>query len=577
MKKRKWECHFKKPLSLPVIMMILIMGMVAAAVLTSMFIFMVVYQNSMKQDAVTASSQAVVQASNAVESYLDDMYEVMDQISQYYQEDKEDKAYLMESLVELRTDVAALTVYSESGVMEEAYTGTQTLKENIFKNLSWDVGVSYSKEEVNVSRPHVETLLQNYFPWVVSISKDMLQEDGTTVRVIMDIKFSQIADYVDDVGIGQHGYCFIMDAQGTIIYHPQQQLIFSGLKSENTEKLSGLEGAMLDDNVIYTVNGLDNSEWKVVGVSYVDELIASRTQRVVFYNLFLLLAVVLATFLISYWLSHYISKPIRSLIHAMKDFERNAENFSFQAIQGSKEMIDLSNSFDHMVYRIQKLMNQVRQEEITLKKTELKALQAQINPHFLYNTLDAIGWLCEEERNEDAVKMVNALAKLFRISISRGKEMIPIRDELEHASRYLQIEKFRYKNQFTYTFQVDESCLEYYCNKITLQPIIENAIYHGLNRMVDEGEIHIVLKSEENDIIFLITDNGVGMRPEEAEGILNREPGDLTGIGIKNVNDRIKIYFGEKYGLTIQSELDEGTQVTIRMPKVRKEDIHEGK
>ena len=118
-------------------------------------------------------------------------------------------------------------------------------------------------------------------------------------------------------------------------------------------------------------------------------------------------------------------------------------------------------------------------------------MQAQINPHFLYNTLDAIGWLCEEERCQDAVEMVNALAKLFRISISKGHELIPIEKEVEHARSYLKIQNFRYKNQFSYEFQVEEDCLQYYCNKITLQPIIENAIYHGLDRMVDEGRILI--------------------------------------------------------------------------------------
>ena len=229
-----------------------------------------------------------------------------------------------------------------------------------------------------------------------------------------------------------------------------------------------------------------------------------------------------------------------------------------------------------MVRRIQKLMEQVRQEEITLRKTELKALQAQINPHFLYNTLDAIAWLCEEGRNKDAEDMVTSLAKLFRISISKGHELITIEKEIQHAQSYLRIETFRYKNQFTYTFDVDENCLGYLCNKITLQPIIENAIYHGLNRMVDEGEITIRIREDGDDIILSVEDNGIGMTEEQCQEILRKEPGDRTGIGIKNVNDRIKIYFGEEYGLTITSELDEGTCVDIRMPKVEKGD-YDGK
>ena len=176
--------------------------------------------------------------------------------------------------------------------------------------------------------------------------------------------------------------------------------------------------------------------------------------------------------------------------------------------------------------------------------------------------------MCEAGRNEDAVEMVNALARLFRISISRGHELIPIEKELQHAQSYLHIQNFRYKNQFQYTFDVDEGCLQYYCNKITLQPIIENAIYHGMDRMVDEGLIQIGIHQTEDKIIFTVTDNGVGMTEEQCEEVLKKEPGDRAGIGIKNVNDRIKIYFGEQYGLVIESELDEGTRVTITMPKI---------
>ena len=177
--------------------------------------------------------------------------------------------------------------------------------------------------------------------------------------------------------------------------------------------------------------------------------------------------------------------------------------------------------------------------------------------------------MCEQGRNADAVNMVHALARLFRISISQGHELIPIARELEHAESYLQIQKFRYKNQFTYEFDVDPECLDYYCNKITLQPIIENAINHGLDLMVDEGRITVEVCREGEDILFRVRDNGVGMSREQVDAILNQSPGDRTGIGIKNVDDRLKIYFGKDYGLRITSELDVGTCVEIRMPKIR--------
>ena len=217
----------------------------------------------------------------------------------------------------------------------------------------------------------------------------------------------------------------------------------------------------------------------------------------------------------------------------------------------------------------------VRSEEINLRKTELKALQAQINPHFLYNTLDSISWMCEQGKNAEAVVMVNALARLFRISISKGHELIPIRSEVQHAQSYLQIQSVRYKEQFSYHFDVEEDCTEYLCNKITLQPIIENAIYHGVNGLVDEGHIEIRVRADGEDVLFTVEDNGVGMEPEQIEEIFRRKPDGKSGIGIKNVNDRLKIWFGDAYGITIESVPDEGTKVTVRMPKVREEAEHE--
>ena len=182
--------------------------------------------------------------------------------------------------------------------------------------------------------------------------------------------------------------------------------------------------------------------------------------------------------------------------------------------------------------------------------------------------------MCEQGSTDDAVQMVGALARLFRISISRGHELIPIRDELMHARSYLTIQSYRYRQQFTYRFTVDEALEDYLCNKITLQPLIENAIYHGIDRMVDEGQILIRVETapdDVGDILLTVEDNGVGMTPEQCRKILQKERSDSTGIGVKNVNDRLKIYFGEKYGLTIRSEPDVGTTVTVRIPKITKE------
>ena len=279
--------------------------------------------------------------------------------------------------------------------------------------------------------------------------------------------------------------------------------------------------------------------------------------------------------------SKRVNKPLKALIGAMKSLETDAADFNFSEKPASvKEIKVLSSSFKHMSEKIKELMEQIRAEEKALRKTELKALQAQINPHFLYNTLDSIQWMCEQGKAEDASKMVSALARLFRISISRGKELIPIKDEFLHAKNYLIIQSFRYKNQFTYTFDTEPGLEKYLCNKITVQPLIENAIYHGIDRLVDEGEIKVSVKTapdDAGDILITVADNGVGMTEEQCRAVLKKEKSDSSGIGIKNVNDRLKIYFGEKYGISIKSELDEGTAVTVRIPKIEKEPEREDK
>ena len=559
----------RSQLRITTILVAMVVGIVAVILVCCILLFLSRYRSAMVQSARTSSAQAVSQVSNTVGSYLSDMDQAMELVEQSVSSSGESRDELLSVFLRYRPDVVAVTSYSPDGELLDCWATGREPRDDIFRNLSFDYGKARDSGDAYLTAPHVETIFEGYYPWVVTMTS-RLDAGGEAAWLSLDLSFSGISSYINNVSIGQRGYCFLMDEDGNIIYHPQQQLLYAGLKSEDTEALAALsDGAWADDTVIYSLNSVGDSGWRVVGVSYVDELVNRNVNEMIRLSFWLAAVVLCAALLTSLLLSKLLGRPLRGLADAMESFESDADHFSYRPVGGTREVQELSDSFEHMVLRIQQLMSTVREEEINLRKTELKALQAQINPHFLYNTLDSIAWMCEQGRNADAVKMVHALARLFRISISRGHELIPIAKELEHAESYLQIQMYRYKNQFTYAFDADPDCLGFYCNKITLQPIIDNSINHGLDLMVEEGRIDVQVRMDGDDIVFSVRDNGVGMSEEQIEAIMHSEQTDRTGIGIRNVNDRLRIYFGKNYGLHITSEPDVGTCVEIRMPKIR--------
>ena len=561
----------KKDLSISIYLLLFIVSVIIVVVLLLTISFRQVLKDSLLSVAQTNSEQSVTQVLNTIENYSNDIVNKMKSMSLIINEstDTFNIKEQMETMVNINEDIVSIIIYDMEGNILD-YQSNTPLKTNFDQNLSFDKRLFNSNSEYVITSPHVQNLFDGEYPWVVTVCpKQWSSSHDKLVYAAMDIRFVSIARYIDDVGIGEHGYCFIVNKNDDLVYHPLQQLIYLDVKKEKIDEvISYREGNTINDGVIYTVKDVSKFDWRVVGVSYVDELVDDRAITAIEIIIIIALVVMIFAIIILFVLSNKLTKPVRSLVDAMSIFEKNAVDFKYTPVRGASEFNKLSSSFEHMVIQIQELMDKVKKEEVALRKTELKALQAQINPHFLYNTLDSIQWMCEEEKTEDAITMVGALAQLFRISISKGYELIPIEKEIQHAKNYLVIQSYRYKDQFTYFFDIDEEVLPYLCNKITIQPIIENALYHGISRMVDEGEILISVHKVNDDIIIRIKDNGVGMSEEQVESILKKERTDSKGIGVKNVNDRIKIYFGDDYGIVVESELDVGTIITIKIPAV---------
>lgn len=563
-----------KGLRMNTVLLLALIGTVILVLVSVSVLFMRSYKNSLIGNASTNSQRTISQVSNTVNEYLDEIDMDMETLCASLEDPSIDREEFFNVFLRIRPDVVAVSTYDASGSLVNCYSLLGDVRDPLDENTSFDRTMTDKYSEGFVSAPHVVSLFESKYPWVITMTAP-LDVDGEC-WIALDISCTNISSYINDVGIGQRGYCFLLDSDGNIVYHPQQQLIYSDLKSENIELIASLpDGTHVEENVIYSIETLNGSHWRVVGVSFVQELITDSLWELGRIIIFVSLLILIVMVIISLILSKVVSHPIRTFAEEMEQFEQNASDFTYVPVGGVREVRILSESFSHMVKKLQGLMGTIRDEQQNLRKTELRALQAQINPHFLYNTLDSISWMTERGKKDEAVEMVNALATLFRISISKGHELIPIRNEIQHAESYLQIQSYRYKNQFAYSFDVEDECLDYLCNKITLQPIIENAIYHGINGLVDDGKITITVKSQENNIIMTVEDNGNGMTDEQIETIMNKDRSDKSGIGIKNVNDRLKIYFGTEYGITIHSELDEGTRVIILMPKVKEASEYE--
>lgn len=566
--KKKRSFHLTVYLSSAMILIFLFFILVTCA------IYVKSYENALYDTAEINVEQAVSLVSDAMTIHLNDIERDMALVISGVDDCRSEsqlKEYIT-SIVKVRSSVVSVAVYDLNGKVLCYGTNGNEIKNNQKNNQSF-LPELFDSDEYNISVPHVQNMFAGYYPWVITTGKRGYSKlYGKEVYISMDISFTTMMSYIDSVGIGQRGYCFVINNNGEIVYHPQQQVIYSGIKNENLDSIKEMHnGINMDDKKIYAIDNIVSSDWKVVGISYVDEMINERVKDI-YKNVveFAIIGlIILAIFIVI--VSNRVSRPVKELSVAMKAFEKNAEQFQYNPVHGVYELESLSESFDHMVTKIQELMVHIVDEEKTLRKTELKALQAQINPHFLYNTLDSIQWMCEKKDTEKAIAMVSALAKLFRISISKGKELIPIEKELDHVRSYLVIQSYRFKGQFEYYFEVDEKLLNYYCNKITLQPIVENSIIHGLEGMYDEGEIHIRVIDGGDHILMQIEDNGVGMTKEQCQKIIAHDESDQFGIGIKNVNDRLKIYFGQEYGLKIESELDCGTKVIVKIPKLTEE------
>lgn len=535
--------------------------------------------------AVQDENQAVLgQINRSVDSYLRTIMKLSDSLYYGVIKNADLGEESLNSRITLLYDnnkdsIANIALLSKEGELLESVpaarlkTGLDVTQEEWFSN------TLARTDNLHFTTPHVQYIFdnnENQYRWVITLTRAVEITHGTSTEqgiLLIDIRYNSLAQILENITLGNQGYLYMLGNDGELIYHPKMQMIATGQAVENTVAAADYQdgrywekynGEWRDINV----KSVGYTGWKLLSVTP-EKGLSLNNLKMRLFLVFVLAAFLLVLILINTFISSRITIPIQKLeksVNAIEAGELDTEVY----MGGSYEIRHLGRSIGDMAKRIKALMEDIVAEHESKRRNEFDILQSQINPHFLYNTLDIIVWMIENGQKQEAVQVVTALARFFRISLSKGRSIITVRDELEHVRNYLMIQQMRFKNKFVYKIEAKEDVLDLVSLKLMLQPLVENAIYHGMEFMDGDGEIRVEVYREADELRFLVRDNGLGMTEKQVAALLGEEHHVSSkrgsGIGVKNVMERIRLYFGDDYGLSIWSEPDEGTTITIRLP-----------
>lgn len=539
------------------------------------------------KSAVANTEMTVESTIDRLNSSLLDLRQISDaanyNIVQEYDISSQEFTRQFSMLYETNVDkIQSLALYGYDGMLIESEP-VATVKDNVkVAEQKWYQDARSEIENIHFSTPHVQNLFDDgtfRYHRVVSLSRSVDINDGSTSGsgvLLVDMKYSVLEDMLERINETSSGiYYYLCSRDGEIIYHPRWTEINRGLFKEKNNRVASYEDGIYEmktdgqkENIV--VGSVAYTGWKLIGV--VPESVQETSiNKFRYYIITTILILVMMLLQVNRFISRKISRPIRELDESVKAYEAGAMPDIY--IGGSAEIRHLGYSVQKSYEQIEALMKEIIQQQTERRKSELDALQSQINPHFLYNTLESITWMIEAQRNKEAVVMISELAKLLRVSLSRGKTIISIGDELQHSRSYMNIQRVRYKERFKVEFLIDEEIKNYCIVKLVIQPLLENAIYYGVGNMDEDNDGQILIRGEKKgeDIYISIEDNGMGMPEDIRSNILtdnSKVPKHGSGVGVINVHSRISLMFGPEYGLEVYSELDEGTKVVIHIPAI---------
>jgi Predicted signal transduction protein with a C-terminal ATPase domain len=584
--------------------LLLISTLIIVTLALFIYIFVSVYNRKVSNDNIFYSEEILDNTITNLNSYFDEISSIANDTNyEYYlqnyliEERENDTSYtslssassmrdyemsakLFNSTMNNRSDVSSIMIFGKNSLLlyKSIYSYMYVITD--YTTLPWYQNALRNPKQSIVTGPQQHNFLRGNTEQTISLSRAITSyEDGSFLGIILiDLNLNQISQICNTTNSETKRNLCIINSKGELVYQQNQTEndSYSLGDKENLNKVNYSMKRFPERNFSVTLGGekyqvvysnMGKTGWKVLSLTPYSLMTEALYQLI----LFILIVVIILFLLIIAALNSILSKAVKPIIVLKEHMDLADEgNLHIRAeIMRKDETGMLAKSFNNMLGRIENLMEQVVTEQEDKRKFELQALQAQINPHFLYNTLDSIIWMAEAN-NPNIVPMTEALAKLFRISLNKGNEFIKLEDELEHVRNYLVIQSMRYLNKFDYEIILEDDIR--YCKtiKLIVQPIVENCIYHGIKKKKEKGMIKIRASLMYPNVVITVSDNGNGMNMELCEEILVKDAtfGNTSGsgIGVKNVNERIQLYFGKEYGVSYHSVLGEGTVATILLP-----------
>ena len=533
------------------------------------------YQTSsgaIRQLTERTTRNSIDQSSQFITSYLKKLKQTTTVLSkeqavrQFAQDrsaDQETVQHLMRTMIETDPDLVSAVLVTKDGRLVATDTKISMQTSSDMMNESWYQEAIKERAMPVLTPARKESLTSEKEKWVVSITQEVVDQTGQNLGVVrLDIGYDSLQAYLDHLQLGKQGFSFIINQKHEFVYHPKKAVYSSSQEMQAMQPYIAVKDgyAKGGQNFIYQVP-IPTSDWTLIGVASLEGLQMLQSQLLYSFISLGLLALIMCLIGIGFVLRLWI-KPLRDLQTIILRIGAGDAHVR-AAAKGSPELVDLAQTFNAMLDQIDNLMQQVKEEEQNARRYELRALSAQINPHFLYNTLDTIIWMAEFNDSRRVVNITKSLAQYFRLALNQGQEQILLRDEIDHARQYLFIQKQRYGEKLNYEILEDERLGDYQLPKLVLQPLVENAIYHGIKEIDRPGLIRVTTEVSGDSACVSIFDNGRGFdRSESTDQTLLR----LGGVGLNTVDQRLHLQFGEAYHMEIDSKANSYTKITLYLP-----------